>query len=97
MQPACAFALLRCRWLPSPDPACLGLYFPLPPSDRFGMHTEGLGGVRRSGRQKQEPLKWWLNEKKEFGREHQCVAAACCCWLLLFEGSACIGGRQCPR
>ncbi|KAL4452119.1 hypothetical protein ABPG75_007781 [Micractinium tetrahymenae] len=36
----------------------------------IGRH-EVLPGVRRSSRQKQEPLKWWLNEKKEFGRSHK--------------------------
>lgn len=56
---------------------------PPPPADpRIGLH-EVVPGVRRSSRQKQEPLKWWLNEKKEFGREHKCVperrAVPCCC------------------
>lgn len=44
-----------------------------PPSctdPRIGRH-EVLPGVRRSARQRQEPLKWWLNEKKEFGRSHK--------------------------
>lgn len=46
---------------------------PLPCADpRIGRH-EVVPGVRRSSRQKQEPLKWWLNEKKEFGRNHKCV------------------------
>lgn len=41
------------------------------PADPSNGLREVLPGVRRSGRQKTEPLKWWLNEKKEFGREHQ--------------------------
>ncbi|KAL4857201.1 hypothetical protein ACK3TF_002502 [Chlorella vulgaris] len=36
---------------------------------KIGRH-ELMPGVRRSCRGKQEPLRWWLNEKKEFGREH---------------------------
>ncbi|EFN54867.1 hypothetical protein CHLNCDRAFT_134945 [Chlorella variabilis] len=32
---------------------------------------EVLPGVRRSCRSRQGPLKWWLNERQEFGRQHQ--------------------------
>lgn len=32
--------------------------------------------MRRSCRSRQGPLKWWLNERQEFGRQHQCVPAA---------------------
>ena len=42
---------------------------PLPADPLVGRHE--VLGVRRSCRAPQEPLKWWLNEKKEFGREHQ--------------------------
>ncbi len=67
---------------------------PLPHADpHIGRH-EIVPGVRRSSRQKQEPLKWWLNEKKEFGRAHKCVGwllrVLCCsgrCWLPIAQDS----------
>ena len=53
---------------------------PLPADPLIGRHE--VLGMRRSCRAPQEPLKWWLNEKKEFGREHQCVPAALRCTTL---------------
>lgn len=59
--------------LPHVEPTsntCTLIDCPMCTDPRIGRH-EVLPGVRRSARQKQEPLKWWLNEKLEFGRSHK--------------------------
>lgn len=60
------------------QPQCPHSCVLVPATDpKIGRH-ELMPGVRRSCRGKQEPLRWWLNEKKEFGREHMWVGLSEC-------------------
>ena len=71
----------------------------LPADPRIG-RQELLPGMRRTTRQREAPLKWWLNEKKEFGRQHKWVGAgrgwegqqqAFCSATPLFLAALCVG------